>query len=109
MLLFYFLCHRKLREINLAVMPCSSVRKATIGEHRAAGTARFFAKFNIPINGRSFRGIISVPKNASSPLAICLGGVMIHQFTFANFCFASVIFCCSATSAGYQPLALIWV
>ena len=38
----YFLTYRQLRKTDLAVMPCLSIRKATVGEHKAAGTARFF-------------------------------------------------------------------
>ena len=34
--------HRKLRKPDLAVMPCLFARKAEIGEHMEAGTARFF-------------------------------------------------------------------
>ena len=37
-----FLYHRKLRKIGLAVLPRLASRKATIGEQRDAGTARFF-------------------------------------------------------------------
>ena len=36
-----FLPYRKLRKMDLAVLPCSSARKAKIGEHFPAGVARF--------------------------------------------------------------------
>ena len=36
-----FLYHKKLRKIDFAVVPCPTCRKATIGEGRDAGTARF--------------------------------------------------------------------
>ena len=38
------LTYRKLRNMNLAVLSCSSARKAAIGEHLPAGVARFFAQ-----------------------------------------------------------------
>ena len=41
----FFLYHRKFRKPDLAVMPCLSARKAEIGEHIEAGTARFFANY----------------------------------------------------------------
>ena len=41
----FFLYHRKLRKPDLAVMPCLSARKAAIGEHMEAGTARFLFTF----------------------------------------------------------------
>ena len=31
--------------MDLAVLPCLSARKGAIGEHKAAGTARFFEAF----------------------------------------------------------------
>ena len=34
--------YRKLRKTDLAVLPRPEVRKAAIGEHKAAGMARFF-------------------------------------------------------------------
>ena len=37
-----FLTYRKLRKMNLAVLPRPVTRKATIGEHLPAGVARFF-------------------------------------------------------------------
>ncbi|MBQ9747584.1 MAG: hypothetical protein IJV98_02255, partial [Clostridia bacterium] len=41
----FFLYHRKLRKPDLAVFPHPVARKAKIGEHMEAGTARFFANY----------------------------------------------------------------
>ena len=39
-----FLIYRKLRKPDLAVLPRHGARKAEIGEHMEAGTARFFVQ-----------------------------------------------------------------